>query len=72
MSHHQSDCEGDMAQITSLTPEPEFSKSGIPLHMMRDGLQIEENIPAEDMPDPKNKGEKFDEDISIEEALSTL
>ena len=72
MSHHQSDCEGDMAQITSLTPEPEFSKSGIPLHMKRDGLQIEENIPAEDMPDPKNKGEKFDEDISIEEALSTL
>ena len=72
MSHHQSDCEGDMAQITSLTPEPEFSKSGIPLHMMRDGLQIEENVASEDMPDPKNKGEKFDEDISIEEALSTL
>mgnify|MGYP003141793904 CR=1 FL=1 len=23
MSHHQSDCEGDQAQITSLTPEPE-------------------------------------------------
>ena len=71
MSLHQSDCEGDMAQITSLTPEPEFSKSGIPLHMM-DPLTIEEEIPASDMPDPKNKGEKFDEDISIEEALSTL
>ena len=73
MSHHQSDCEGDRAQITSLTPEPEleFSKSGIPLHMM-DPLQIEEEIPASDMPDPKNKVEKFDEDISLEEALSTL
>ena len=71
MSHHQSDCEGDMAQITSLTPEPEFSKSGIPLHMMSP-LQIEEEIPASDMPDPKNKSEKFDEDISLEEALSTL
>jgi len=58
-----------MAQITSLTPEPEtkreFSKSGIPLHMFRDGLQIEENVPAEDMPD-------FEEDIGIEEALTTL
>jgi hypothetical protein len=42
MNHHQSDCEGDKAQITSLTPEPE------------------------------TKEEKFDEDISIEEALSTL
>ena len=42
MSHHQSDCEGDQAQITSLTPEPE------------------------------KKEEKFDEDISLEEALSTL
>ena len=73
MSHHQSDCEGDQAQITSLTPEPEleFSKSGIPLHMM-DPLTIEEEIPASDMPDPKNKSEKFDEDISLEEALSTL
>jgi len=54
-----------MAQITSLTPEPEtkreFSKSGIPLHMFRDGLQIEENVPAEDMPD-----------MDIEEALTTL
>ena len=59
------------ASVTRLTPEPEFSKSGIPLHMM-DPLQIEEEIPASDMPDPKNKGEKFDEDISLEEALSTL
>ena len=62
---HQSDCEGDKAHITHLTPEPEtkreFSKSGIPLHMMRDGLQIEENIAAEDMPD-----------MDIEEALTTL
>ena len=74
MSHHQSDCEGDQAQITSLTPEPEleFSKSGIPLHMMSP-LQIEEEIPASDLPDRvENKGEKFDEDISLEEALSTL
>ena len=65
MSHHQSDCEGDMAQITSLSPEPEtkreYSKSGTPLHMFRDGLQIEENVPAEDMPD-----------MDIEEALTTL
>ena len=72
MSHHQSDCEGDQAQITSLTPEPEFSKSGTPLHMMT-ALQIEEEIPASDLPDRvENKSEKFDEDISIEEALSTL
>ena len=56
------------ASVTSLTPEPEFSKSGIPLHMM-DPLTIEEEIPASDMPDPV---EKFDEDISLEEALSTL
>ena len=52
------------ASVTSLTPEPEkreFSKSGIPLHMFRDGLQIEENVPAEDMPD-----------MDIEEALTTL
>ena len=53
------------ASVTSFTPEPEpkreFSKSGIPLHMFRDGLQIEENIPAEDMPD-----------MDIEEALTTL
>ena len=49
------------ASVTSLTPEPEFSKSGIPLHMMRDGLQIEENIPAEDMPE-----------MGIDEALTTL
>tara|TARA_Y200000002_G_C22341077_1_gene520934 strand:+ start:377 stop:574 length:198 start_codon:yes stop_codon:yes gene_type:complete len=56
------------ASVTSLTPEPEFSKSGIPLHMMSP-LQIEEEIPASDMPDPV---EKFDEDISLEEALSTL
>ena len=59
------------ASVTRLTPEPEFSKSGIPLHMM-DPLQIEEEIPASDLPDPKNKSEKFDEDISLEEALSTL
>ena len=56
------------ASVTSLTPEPEFSKSGIPLHMM-DPLTIEEEIPASDMPDPV---EKFDEDISLDEALSTL
>ena len=56
------------ASVTSLTPEPEFSKSGIPLHMMSP-LQIEEEIPASDMPD---RVEKFDEDISLEEALSTL
>tara|TARA_Y100001970_G_scaffold216351_1_gene264802 strand:+ start:371 stop:502 length:132 start_codon:yes stop_codon:yes gene_type:complete len=43
MSHHQANCEGDKAQITSLSPEPE-----------------------------KKKEEKFDEDISLEEALSTL
>ena len=52
------------ASVTSLTPEPEkreFSKSGTPLHMFRDGLQIEENVPAEDMPD-----------MGIEEALTTL
>ena len=54
------------ASVTRLTPE--FSKSGIPLHMM-DPLTIEEEIPASDMPDPV---EKFDEDISLEEALSTL
>ena len=56
------------ASVTSLTPEPEkreFSKSGVPLHMFRDGLQIEENVPAEDMPD-------LEEDIGIEEALTTL
>ena len=33
--------------------------------MFRDGLQIEENVPAEDMPD-------LEEDIGIEEALTTL
>ena len=52
------------ASVTSLTPEPEkreFSKSGVPLHMFRDGLQIEENIPAEDMPK-----------MGIDEALTTL
>ena len=42
MNRHQSDSEGDKAQITSLAPEPE------------------------------KKEEKFDEDISLEEALSTL
>ena len=67
MSHHQSDCEGDMAQITSLTPEPEFSKSGIPLHMM-DPLTIEEEIPASDIPDKKVE-EDDDFPQSLEEAL---
>ena len=63
MSHHQSDCEGDKAQITSLTPEPEeikYSKSGVPLHML-DSIQIQE-LPEGDL----------DEDIGIEEALTTL
>ena len=63
MSHHQSDCEGDKAQITSLTPEPEeikYSKSGVPLHML-DSVQIQE-LPEGDL----------DEDIGIEEALTTL
>ena len=63
MSHHQSDCEGDMAQITSLTPEQEeikYSKSGVPLHML-DSVQIQE-LPEGDL----------DEDIGIEEALTTL
>ena len=67
MSHHQSDCEGDRAQITSLTPEPEFSKSGIPLHMMSP-LQIEEEIPASDLPDKKVE-EDDDFPRSLEEAL---
>ena len=67
MSHHQSDCEGDQAQITSLTPEPEFSKSGVPLHMM-DPLTIEEEIPASDMPDKKVE-EDDDFPQSLEEAL---
>ncbi len=63
MTHHQSDCEGDQAQITSLTPEPEeikYSKSGVPLHML-DSVQIQE-LPEGDL----------DEDIGIEEALTTL
>ena len=30
MSHHQSDCEGDKAQITSLTPEPEIKEKETP------------------------------------------
>ena len=59
---HQNDTA--KASVTRLTPEPEFSKSGIPLHMM-DPLQIEEEIPASDMPD-------LEEDIGIEEALTTL
>jgi len=61
MSHQSNKAR---ASVTSLTPETEkreFSKSGIPLHMFRDGLQIEENVPAEDMPD-----------MDIEEALTTL
>ena len=57
---HQSDKA--QASVTRLTPE--FSKSEIPLHMM-DPLQIEEEIPASDMPD-------LDEEIGIEEALTTL
>ena len=48
------------ASVTSLTPEPEFSKSGIPLHMM-DPVQIEEEISADDLPE-----------MGIEEALTTL
>jgi len=68
---HQSDCEGDKAHITHLTPEPEYSKSGIPLHMMS-ALQIEEEIPASDLPDRVENKESFDEDISLEEALSSL
>tara|TARA_Y100001951_G_C11199525_1_gene216298 strand:- start:83 stop:268 length:186 start_codon:yes stop_codon:yes gene_type:complete len=59
---HQNDTA--KASVTRLTPEPEFSKSGIPLHMM-DPLTIEEEIPASDMPD-------LEEDIGIEEALTTL
>jgi len=60
---HQSDCEGDKAHITHLTPTPEeikYSKSGVPLHML-DSIQIQE-LP---------EGE-LDEDIGIEEALTTL
>ena len=52
------------ASVTKLTPEPaapEFSKSGIPLHMM-DPLTLEEEISSEDMPDN-------DEPQSLEEAL---
>ena len=37
------------ASVTSLTPEPELSKSGIPLHMM-DPLVIEEEVDEDDMP----------------------
>ena len=48
------------ASVTSLTPEPEFSKSGIPLHML-DPVQIEEEISADDLPE-----------MGIEEALTTL
>ena len=48
------------ASVTSLTPEPELSKSGIPLHMM-DPVQIEEEISADDLPE-----------MGIEEALTTL
>ena len=62
MSHHQSDCEGDQAQITSLTPEPEeikYSKSGVPLHML-DSVQIQE-LSADELPE-----------MGIEEALTTL
>ena len=55
------------ASVTSLPPEPEFSKSGIPLHMM-DPLTIEEEIPASDMPDKKVE-EDDDFPRSLEEAL---
>ena len=51
------------ASVTSLTPEPEeikYSKSGVPLHML-DSIQIQE-LPEGDL----------DEDIGIEEALTTL
>ena len=51
------------ASVTSLTPEPEeikYSKSGVPLHML-DSVQIQE-LPEGDL----------DEDIGIEEALTTL
>ena len=51
------------ASVTSLTPKPEeikYSKSGVPLHML-DSIQIQE-LP---------EGE-LDEDIGIEEALTTL
>ena len=56
------------ASVTSLTPELEFSKSGIPLHMM-DPLTIEEEIPASDMPDKKVEEEDDDFPQSLEEAL---
>ena len=58
---HQSDKA--QASVTSLTPEPEeikYSKSGVPLHML-DSIQIQE-LP---------EGE-LDDDIDIEEALTTL
>ena len=55
------------ASVTRLTPEPEFSKSGIPLHMM-DQLTIEEEIPASDLPDKKVE-EDDDFPQSLEEAL---
>ena len=44
---HQSDKA--RASVTSPTPEPELSKSGVPLHMM-DPLQVEEEIPEDDFP----------------------
>ena len=59
---HQSDCEGDKAHITHLTPEPEeikYSKSGVPLHML-DSIQIQE-LTADELPE-----------MGIEEALTTL
>jgi len=62
---HQNDTA--KASVTRLTPEPEFSKSGIPLHMMSP-LQIEEEIPASDMPDKKVE-EDDDFPQSLEEAL---
>ena len=55
------------ASVTRLTPEPEFSKSGIPLHMM-DPLTIEEEIPASDLPDKKVE-EDDDFPQTLEEAL---
>ena len=62
MSHQNNGAFGH-AQVTSLDTEPEeikYSKSGVPLHML-DSIQIQE-LP---------EGE-LDEDIGIEEALTTL
>tara|TARA_R100000781_G_scaffold72732_1_gene45467 strand:- start:36 stop:179 length:144 start_codon:yes stop_codon:yes gene_type:complete len=47
MSHQ---CDKARASVTSLTPEPELSKSGTPLHML-DSIQIEEGVPPDDLPE---------------------